>query len=123
MSTYFVRGIRGAISVPEDTREAILENTERLLLAMQEANNFAPEDLASIIFTVTPDLHAAFPPQAARRLGWDKVPLLTAVEMSVPNAPPRIVRVLAHWNTTRSQDEIVHVYLGEARSLRPDLAR
>lgn len=88
---------------------------------MQKANGFATEDLASVIFSVTPDLHAAFPPEAARQLGWTSVPLFTTVEMTVPNMAERIVRVLIHWNTWRSQDEIVHVYLEKARALRPDL--
>lgn len=121
MKVPVVRGIRGAISVPEDSRPAILDSTKRLLQKMQEANGFSPDELASIFFTVTPDLSSAFPPEAARQLGWNLVPLLTAVEMSVPSMPPRIVRVLIHWNTTRTPEEIVHVYLDEARQLRPDL--
>ena len=118
-----VRGVRGAISVTEDTRAAILTATRRLLEAMQAANGFEPDDLASVFFTVTPDLTAAFPAEAARQLGWVQVPLLTAVEMNVPASPPRIVRVLIHWNTTRGPGEIVHVYLEDAARLRPDLAR
>jgi len=113
--------VRGAVSVTENTRDAILAATRRLLQELQARNGFDPADLASIIFTATPDLNAAFPAEAARQLGWTHVPLLSSVEVDVPGAPPRIVRVLVHWNTARTAEEIQHVYLGEARSLRPDL--
>ena len=116
-----VRGIRGAVSVAANTREAILDSTRRLLRALQDANGFDPADLASILFTATPDLTAAYPAEAARELGWTDVPLLCAVEIDVPGALPRIVRVLIHWNTVLPQQQIRHVYLGEARALRPDL--
>jgi len=117
-----VRGVRGATSVPEHTRPAILAATRELLQGLQDRNGFVPDDLASILFTATPDLDAAFPAEAARELGWTQVPLMSAVEIGVPGAPPRIVRVLLHWNTTRGPHEIHHLYLGEARRLRPDLA-
>jgi len=88
---------------------------------MVEANHVAVADIASIVFTVTPDLTAAFPARAARELGWKHVPLLDAQEVPVPGSLPRCVRVLMLWNTARSQEEIQHVYLRDARSLRPDL--
>lgn len=117
-----VRGVRGAISVTDNTREAILAATRQLLQELQDRNGFDPVDLASILFTSTPDLNAAYPAEAARQLGWTFVPLLSAVEIDVPAALPRIVRVLLHWNTATPAEEIRHVYLGEARALRPDLA-
>jgi chorismate mutase len=105
------RGIRGATFVPEDTPEAIRSATRELLAALAAANGIATEDIASAFFTITPDLRSAFPARAARELGWTDVPLLGATEMDQPGAPPRCIRVLLHWNTTRRQDEIVHVYL------------
>ncbi|HEX6989755.1 MAG TPA: (d)CMP kinase [Bacillota bacterium] len=117
-----LRGVRGAISVPANTRDAILAATRELLQALQEANGFNPHDLASVIFTATPDLNAAYPAEAARQLGWTMVPLLSAVEIDVPGAPPRIIRALLHWNTDAPAARIRHLYLGEARVLRPDLA-
>ena len=117
-----VRGVRGATSVTDNTREAILSATRELLIGLRRANGFDPADLASIIFTATPDLTAAYPAEAARQLGWTMVPLLSAVEVDVPGALPRVVRVLIHWNTTVPADRIRHLYLGEARALRPDLA-
>jgi chorismate mutase len=88
---------------------------------MVEANQIDSTDVASAIFTVTPDLTAAFPARAARELGWQHVPLLDAQEVPVPGSLPRCVRVLILWNTDLSQQEIRHVYLRGAASLRPDL--
>lgn len=115
------RGIRGATTVEANTAEAVLDATGELLAAMAEANGLAAEDIASAVFTVTADLDAAFPAQAARQLGWHQVPLLDALEIPVPGSLPRCVRVLLHWNTSRSQAEIRHVYLRGAAGLRPDL--
>jgi chorismate mutase len=116
-----LRGIRGAITVEANTAEAILAATRELLLALQRANGFQVEEIASIFFTATPDLNAQFPALAARQLGWTQVPLLCSVEMDVPTGVPRVIRVLVHWNTDRRGDEIVHVYLRDAARLRPDL--
>jgi chorismate mutase len=116
-----VRGIRGATTVEDDDAEAIVSGTEELLQAIVERNSIRPEDIASALFTVTPDLTAEFPAAAARRMGWMRVPLLNFTEIGVPGRLGRCVRVLIHVNTTRSQEEIVHVYLREAATLRPDL--
>lgn len=117
-----VRGIRGAITVEEDTPEAILQATAELLQKMLEANGIqSHEELAAIIFTVTEDLTSAFPAEAARRLGMNRVPLLSAREIPVPGSLPRVIRVLAFWNTETPQDRVRHVYLREAVRLRPDL--
>jgi chorismate mutase len=115
------RGIRGAITVESNSPEAILSATRELLQALVSANGLDPADLAGAIFTVTPDLNAAFPAQAARELGWTCVPLLCAQEINVPDALPRCIRVLLWWNTEKLPSEVVHVYLREARNLRPDL--
>lgn len=116
-----IRGIRGAIDAPENTERAIVEATRRLLVALQEANRFELDDVASVIFTATPDLTAEFPARAARELGWTQVPLLCSQEIHKPGAPGRTIRVLIHVETARRQSEIVHVYLGEASWLRPDI--
>lgn len=116
------RGIRGAIDVAEDSPEAILCAAKKLLRKIIQMNEgLDPEDMASVMFTMTPDLTATFPALAARQLGWVDVPLLCYLEISVPGSLPYILRVLILWNTHRSQKEIRHVYLGEAASLRPDL--
>ncbi|APD10261.1 MULTISPECIES: chorismate mutase [Thermus] len=117
-----VRGIRGAITVEEDTPEAIHQATRELLLRMLEANGIrSHEELAAIIFTVTEDLTSAFPAEAARQIGMHRVPLLSAREVPVPGSLPRVIRVLALWNTDTPQDRVRHVYLREAVRLRPDL--
>ncbi len=116
-----VRGIRGATTVDENSEEAILGATRELLEQMAEANNVEPDELAAVLFTVTPDLAAAFPAEAARQLNWAAVPLMSATEVNVPGALPRCIRVLMLWNAARSQEQITHVYLRRATALRPDL--
>ncbi|NOX63888.1 MAG: chorismate mutase [Chloroflexi bacterium] len=116
------RGVRGATTVSENSREAILRETRRLLALMIRLNGIEAEDVASAIFTTTIDLNAEYPALAARQLGWMDAALLCGHEMNVPQGLPRCVRILVHWNTTKSAAEIQHVYLGEAKSLRPDKA-
>lgn len=115
------RGVRGAITVEENSADAILKATFELLHAIQEANAMRAEDIASALFTVTTDLDAVYPAQAARMAGWSHVALMCATEIPVPAGLPHCVRVLIHWNTEKKQDEIVHVYLRGAQALRPDL--
>lgn len=116
-----IRGIRGAITVDENTEAAILQATVELLQRMAETNGVESDEIAAMVFTSTPDLTAAFPAEAARRMRWTDVPLLSASEIAVPGAVPRCIRVLMLWNTPRSQSEVVHVYLRDAEALRPDL--
>lgn len=115
-----LRGIRGATTAAHDEAAAILDATEELLRALIEANQFTPADVASGLFTVTPDLTAEFPARAARRLGWDDVALLGAVEVAVATAPRRCIRVLLHVHTTLPPSHIRHIYLRGAAGLRPD---
>ena len=116
-----MRGIRGAITVEANQEAAVRDATRRLLGEIVRANDVESDEIAAIIFTATPDLNAAFPAEAARQLGWQAVPLMSAIEMNVPGALPRCIRVLMLWNTPRAQGEIVHVYLDGAETLRPDL--
>lgn len=115
-----IRGIRGAVTAESNSERAILEATRLLLTEMVRANQLEPDAVAAIFFTVTPDLNAAFPAEAAREMGWDAVALLSGVEIAVPGALARCIRILLLWNTPRTQDEVVHIYLDEAQSLRPD---
>lgn len=114
------RGVRGATCVPENSAAAITLATRELLQAVLEANGIATEDIASIFFAATPDLDAAHPATAARALGLGDTALLCMTEIAVPGAPARCIRVLLHWNTTRPQAAIEHVYLGAAAALRPE---
>ncbi len=116
------RGIRGAVTVDANTERAIMDATSELLDKMVRANSVDADDIAGVLFTVTPDLTACFPAEAGRRLsGWSQVPLLCAQEIPVPGALPRCVRVLMLVNTTKTAGEVQHVYLRGAEQLRPDL--
>lgn len=114
------RGVRGATTVSANSPEEILAATRELLYVLIRLNGIHPDDVASAIFTTTVDLDATYPALAARQLGWYDVALICGHEMAVPNSLPRCVRILLHWNTTHTPREIYHVYLREAKSLRPD---
>lgn len=116
------RGVRGATTTGDNSRDAILTATRQLLALMIRQNAIEPEDVASAIFTTTTDLTAEFPALAARQLGWLDVPLLCSTEIDVPGALPHCVRILVHWNTPKAQHDIVHIYLRDAIRLRPDLS-
>ncbi len=115
------RGIRGATTVTENTAAAIKAATRELLERIVTANAVDIADVASVIFTATSDLDAAYPALAAREMGWCHTPLLCMQEMAVPGSLPRCIRVLVHWNTDRAPTDIQHIYLGEAQTLRPDI--
>ena len=118
-----VRAIRGAVQVDADEREAILEGTTDLVSEVMTRNDLVPDDVISVLFTVTPDLTSEFPALAARKIGFQDVPLLCATEIPVPSALPRVVRLLMHVDTDRSRPEIQHVYLRGAAALRLDIAQ
>ena len=115
-----LRALRGAITVEENTTEAILEGTEELLRAIIERNELETGDLVSCIFTTTEDLNAEFPAVAARNIGLSSVPLLGAREMSRPGALPKVIRVLVHCYA-EPERPAQHVYLRDAVQLRQDL--
>jgi len=117
-----MRGVRGAVQIPENTADAISSATKELLREMVAANEIETENIVSAFFTVTTDLNADYPAAAARAIGWTHVPLLDAQEIEVPGTMPRVIRVMLHIDTERSQAEIQHIYLGDAANLRADLA-
>ena len=118
-----VRGIRGAITVNNNTKEEIIKFTKKLLITLQKENDFKIEDIVSVFFSVTPDLNAAFPARAARELGWKQVPLFDMQEIGVPGSLPRCIRILIQINCSKNQTEIKHCYLRGARILRKDLVK
>ncbi len=122
MSVVYCRGVRGATTVPEDSKEEVLKATRQLLALMIRMNEIDSADVASATFTVTSDLKSEFPALAARQLGWLDVPLLCGYEISVPGSLPRCIRIMLLWNTTKTQSEIEHIYVREAVKLRPDLS-
>lgn len=114
------RGVRGATTADSNNREEILKATRQLLALMIRQNGIQPEDVASVVFSTTTDLDAEFPALAARQLGWIDVALMCVHELDVPGSLRRCIRVLLHWNTDKPASEIVHIYVKEAASLRPD---
>jgi len=116
-----IRGVRGAITVDDNTEEAIWSATRELLETMIERNNVNEDDVASILFTTTPELTAAYPAKAARMFGWSRTALMGFVEADIIDGLQMCIRVLIHWNTDKAMDEIHHVFLRDAVKLRPDL--
>jgi len=114
------RGIRGATTVDNDAVDDILRESKELLQMMIDANGIKPEDVACAIFTTTSDLDAAFPATAARQLGWTDVPLMCSKEIDVPGSVKGCIRLLILYNTERSAEDIVHIYIKGASNLRSD---
>ena len=118
-----IRGIRGATTIDTDSQEEVLNATRELLDEIIARNpNLAKENIGSTFFTTTEDVSSAYPALATREMGWDLVPMMCAREIPVPGSLPMCIRVLIHWNTDLSQKEIKHIYLRDAKVLRPDLA-
>ena len=116
-----MRAVRGAIQVDANERDDILEGTAELVTEVLHRNRIDPADLISIVFTATPDLTAEFPAYAARQMGLSDVPLLCTTEIEVPGSMPRVLRLMAHVETSLTRAEIRHVYLRGASALRTDL--
>jgi chorismate mutase len=116
-----VRGLRGATTVDEDSPDQVTERSQELILALMERNDLVEDDIVSVLFTATADVTSVFPATAIREIGFGAVPLLCAAEIAVPGAMPLCIRVLLHVHTTKSKDEIHHVYLHGAQGLRDDL--
>jgi chorismate mutase len=114
-----VRGIRGATTVQENSREEILSATHEVLQAMISDNGVSEDDISAIFFTTTRDLNAEFPAAAARiHMGWTNAALMSSHEMDVPDSPQKCIRILMLINTQKSSDQILHIYLRGAANLR-----
>jgi chorismate mutase len=118
-----VRAIRGAVQLEVDDREHLLTCVDELIREILGQNDLATDDLISMLFTATPDLHSEFPALAARQLGIGDVPLLCTQELDIDGAMPRVIRVMVHAETDRTKAEVRHVYLRGAAALRRDLAQ
>jgi chorismate mutase len=118
-----VHAVRGAVQVEGNDRAEILAGTTDLVTEVMSRNQLSPDDVISVIFTATPDLTAEFPALAARKLGFQEVPLLCASEMDVPGAMPRVVRLMMHIETSKPRSAVQHVYLRGAAALRLDIAQ
>lgn len=113
--------LRGAITLERDSADEVLEKTQRLVGEMLARNDIGHENIISIIFTATDDVTAEFPAAAARAAGLGDVPLLCARELSITGGTPLCIRVLMHFSTDKTRDQLRHVYLEGARNLRDDL--
>jgi len=116
-----VRALRGATTVDKDTAEQVNERVQTLVATMLERNGVAKEDLISILFTATDDIHSVFPATAARMTGLGDVPLICARELDIEGGTPLCIRVMMHLTTERSRSELHHIYLEGAKGLRDDL--
>jgi chorismate mutase len=116
-----VRALRGATTVDADTVEQVNERVQTLVARMLERNDVDKDEVISILFTATDDIHSVFPATAARGIGLGDVPLICARELDITGATPMCIRVMMHINTTKPRDELHHVYLQGAKGLRDDL--
>jgi chorismate mutase len=118
-----VRAVRGATQLVSDTREEMLDRVAEMVTEVMAANGLVVDDFISVIFTATSDLVAEFPAYAARQLGFGEIPLLCARELEIEGSMPRVVRMLAHVESSLRRADITHVYLHGAATLRTDLTR
>lgn len=116
-----VAAIRGATTLPRDTREDVIKRTQELVVRVLEDNEIDVADVISIVFTASADVTSEFPALAVRALGLHDVPLLCATELAVDGSMPRCVRLLMHVEGDRDRRSYRHVYLHDAAGLRPDL--
>lgn len=116
-----LRALRGATTIDVDEPAHITERVVTLLTTMFERNDIDHDDLVSMIFTATSDIHSMYPAAAARTIGLGDVPLLGAQETDVVGGTPNCIRVMIHLTTERSRAELHHVYLEGAVGLRDDL--
>ena len=120
-SAIMVRGLRGATTLEADTVEQVTARSQELMRQIMVRNDLCEEDIVSVLFTATADVNSAFPATAIREIGFGAVPLLCAAEIAVPGSMPLCIRVLLHVHTTKTKEEIHHVYLHGAQGLRDDL--
>jgi chorismate mutase len=118
-----VRAIRGAVQLDVDERDHLLTSVDELIREILAQNSLTTDDLISMLFTATPDLHSEFPALAARQLGIGDVPLLCTQELDIEGAMPRVIRVMVHAETDLAKADVRHVYLRGAAALRRDLAQ
>lgn len=120
----WVRGIRGATTVKHNEENEILQAAVELMNELIAKNEVHPEDICSVFVTTTQDLTATFPAKAIRQMpGWELVPLMCSLEIPVQPSLAKCIRFMVHVNTEKRQDQIQHIFLNEAQSLRPDIIK
>lgn len=118
-----VRGIRGAITIEQDSSEEVISATTLLLEKILEKNAVDIRDIGCILFTATPDIKSEFPAKAAREMGLGDVPLMCFQEMDIEGSLKKCIRVMVLINTEKEQNQLKHVYLHGAAKLREDLSQ
>ena len=121
--TYYKVNKVTVTTVEKNDKETIMEAVQELLTILTNDNDLKLEDIGAVIFSSTPDINAAFPAAAARRMGWDLVPLFGTQELDVPDGVKQCIRVLILWNTPKKQSEVNHAYLKNSCVLRPELSK
>ncbi|MCI2240711.1 chorismate mutase [Kineococcus sp. TRM81007] len=123
MAVRAVRAVRGAVQVDVDERDVVLDATRELVSEVIRVNELSLDDFISVLFTCTADLTSEFPAVAARELGMGDVPLMCARELEIAGSMPRVIRLMAHVETTLPRSDVRHVYLRGAQALRRDIAQ
>lgn len=119
-----IRGVRGATTVEENDAEEIVNRSVKLMKEVIAENDIQPDRVASVYFSVTEDLDAAFPAKSLRQLdGWTHVPVMCMREIPVPDSLPFCIRVMVTVDTEITQEEVNHIYQRKAKQLRPDLKK
>lgn len=116
-----VRALRGATTVDADDAGQITDRVMEMLDALMDRNGLVHDDVVSILFTATDDIHSMFPAAPARKAGFGDIPLICARELDIDGGTPRCIRVLVHIATDKARDELRHVYLHGAQGLNDDL--
>lgn len=116
-----IRALRGATTVDVDEKAHLFERVVALVEEMLDRNEVDHDDVVSVLFTATNDIHSGFPAEAVRKMGLGDVPLICAQELDIEGATPRCIRVMLHLTTDKPRDQLQHVYLHAARGLRDDL--
>ena len=117
------RCIRGATTVNENSEKAIFTSTREMLMEMITINKIDHSEISAILFTATKDLNTAYPAHAAREMGFTDIALMCMQEMNVADSLPMCIRIMIMWNTKKHLDELIHVYLRGAKTLRPDIVK
>ena len=112
------KGVRGAITVEENTKSSIHKAVIELMTELKDKNNISEDNISHIIFTLTEDLDAEFPAKFVRcDFKWNKAAMLCMHEINVPGSLKKCLRVLIVLNCD-DDFEPEFVYLKGAAVLR-----
>ncbi|MEG2788625.1 MAG: chorismate mutase [Romboutsia sp.] len=118
-----VLSIRGATTVKKNSIEEILNETKVMVETIIKDNDLKIDDIINMIFTMTSDLDSVYPSVAVRDiLNICDTPLLNFEEKYIQGSLRKCVRVMVNVNSDKKKTEIKHVYLNEAKNLRPDIS-